>query len=1373
MNPARKNAAPPRAGEFAFDEALDRFSAIVGVDAESAAIELLAAFPDRRAEIESLLATLGQEDVAAANDVFPPLPSQVDLDSVTADGDETDQDEAWANYGDLGRAAGTDVRARGALRSSVLPAGSLPRRVGNYELLELIDSGGMGVVYKARSLAAVQRFVAVKVIKPEIGGREILARFSLECQSLALMNHPSIATVYEGGATELGEPYLAMELVDGVSLTQYCREHACDLRLRLELFRKICAGIEHAHQKGVIHRDLKPSNILVTTVDGVATPKVIDFGLAKINGEQAEETDAQHSSHTQLGQILGTLQYMSPEGATLRHASVDTRSDVFSLGVVLFELLAGSTPLEDQLSSELPIDERLRRVRSQEPVRPSDRVAQQRSLHERKPASERDATADTVLSNADQRAIRGDLDAICLKALALQPADRYSATVALSADIENYFQGRPITATAVTSGYLLRKLARRYRTPLAVAGGIATLLLVATGLSVRWAIRATNAEQGLAKQLQVAVDAQEAESEALLQAERERETAQAVSDFLRLDLLAQASPLAESRRDVTLREVLDQAAASMGDRFDQQPRIKGELLATIASVYTDLSEYETAQPYWSEAYDLLSEFGDDGGYRAMLVNHTAALNCISLGLYTEAERRLKQNLDFFANNEGSWPDKHRVTHSSLSLVMTRLGKDSEAADLLAAQILSAEAAGESTLILKNNWSTNLVDQRRYADALPIMQEVCSALVKEHGADDTRTLTCQSNLAYCLARCSRADEALELSTELLERREQIFGPEHLGTLRERRNIADYLRRAGRVEDAIAAMHSLIADCERLGVGRSFPVIANAETLADALFDNKQDDEAIAVLFDSAKQYVEAFGAESHVGVQALARATHSLYAHRRYQELRDLLNLHWRFSNEVFDSSLALPEMLLVDRWLKAVRGLKDWKTLNVAASQLLKVTHGDSSNDSDSWRAERAKLRYMAGFGQRAVQQHQEASDSFQAAYETQLAILGEFHGETLDSQMNWGVQLAELGRYADAEEILRAMLQTNVQVFDPGNTRGRRALGALNDIADHYRDVDAFAQAVDLYEYLGEFCMAKLGPAHSETISNRNGLGLALRAEGSPERMLEAEAVFQAASEIAGPATKANRTKYMALLYNWGLTLEDLQRWSGAAECFLLCANESRLRYGPTYYRAEKADIHAAECYAELGEKRRACEVLKPLCGIDSETPPKNIPERLEAIDLLLEWADETQLKPLAEQVQEIFLKSEGIRSLDAWDRSKLALAAAGALRRASDDPVDRARALELNRAAVQIRAGEDPQHYRTANAYRSLGTAQEAVGDDEAAEAAYLKSFEIHTVKPPQSASRRRICNSTTQRIIALYTRLGKADLVQKWQSKLYPAE
>lgn len=1366
MIPDRKNKVPPPTGELAFEAALDRFSAGVGTDAQSAAAALLAAFPDRRAEIESLLAIAGQEEAGHAEDVLPPLPSQVELDSVADDGDETDR--AWAMRAAGGDIVAVDERDSEKPAAPVSHADRLPRRIGNYELLELIDSGGMGDVYKSRSFASVHRFVAVKVIKPEIGGREIMSRFSLECQSLALMNHPCIATVYEGGATDQGEPYLAMELVEGVSLTQYCREHACDLRSRLGLFRKICAGIEHAHQKGVIHRDLKPSNILVTTVDGEATPKVIDFGLAKISNEHAEGPVNQHSSHTQLGQILGTLQYMSPEGATLRPTAIDTRSDVFSLGVVLFELLTGSTPLADQLSCELPIDERLRLVRSQEPVRPSDRLSHLRAGLQQRGAPARDRD-DSEPMMVDLRALRGDLDAICQKALALQPADRYSATAALSADIENYLCGQPVSATAATSGYVLRKFVRRYRTPLVVAGGVATLLLVALGLSLRWAIRATTAERGLAKQLQIVVDARRAETGALRRAEQEREIAQSISDFLRLDLLAQASPLAESRRDVTLREVLDQAALLMGNRFDEQPRIKGELLATIASVYTDLSEYETAQPYWIEAYDLLNEFGEDGGYRAMIVNHAAALNCVSLGLYTEAERRLQQNLEFFANNEGLWPDKHRTALSAVCLVMNRLGKNSEASDMLAALILEHEAAGESTLVLKNNWAAGLTDQSRHADALPILEEVCEALIRERGADDAQTLTCQSNLAFCLARCNRTDEALDKYNDLLERRQRIFGPEHLDTLRTRLDIASCMRRAGRANDAIAAMRLLITDCERLGVDRSFKMIASAETLADALFDNEQNDEASAILFDSVERYVEAFGAESHVGAQALARATFSLNNHRLYQQSRNLLNRHWRFSDEVFDASVTLPEMLLVDRWAKAVRGLQDWDTLNAATEQLLEVT----SDESNSWRAERAKLRYMAAFGQRAAKHHLEASDLFQAAYQTQLAIQGEFHGETLDSQMHWGIQLEELGRQAEAEEVLRAMLQKNVQVFDPGNTRGMRALATLNDIADHYRDVDALAQAIGLYEFLGEFCMAKLGPDHPETISNRNGLGLALRKEGSTQRLLEAEAVFRVASEAAGTSTKANRTKYIALQYNWGLTLELLEKWDDAAERFQLSASESRLRYGPVFYRAERADIHAAECLLELGEKRRAFEILEPLCEIDSETPTKNIPERLEAIDLLLNWADDSELKPIAIQVQEIFRQSEGIRSLDAWDRSKLAIAAAGSLRRVSEDSVDLETALELNRAAVVMRAAQDPLHYRTANAYRSLGTAQEAVGDDEAAEAAYLTSFEIHTVKPPSSASRKRIINLTTQRIVDLYLRRGQAVLAEQWRSKLYHLE
>ncbi len=1346
--------APP-AGEQAWEAALDHFVANAGVDSEKVVAQLLEAFPDRRSEIEAIVASLDGDEIESQSDVLPPLPGQVDLDSVAASGDETDREPAWTKHP---AEAGPPAEAVTEQRPNPIASGhsELPRRLGGYELLKLIDSGGMGVVYQARSVAAMQRLVAIKVIKPEIGGKEILSRFALECQSLALMNHPSIATVYEGGVTQEGEPYLAMELVDGVSLSEFVQSSNLDLRARLELFRKICSGIEHAHQKGVIHRDLKPSNVLVTVVDGQPTPKVIDFGLAKITSGQsptADESDTIHSTQTQLGQILGTLQYMSPEGAMLQPRAVDTRSDVFSLGVVLFELLTGTTPLAGQLSNERPIDERLRRVRSQEPMRPSDRLA----------ALRRGGT-DSGIPIALPRQLRGDLDAICLKALALEPDERYVSTGELSADVANYLAGHPVSAAVPNGTYMLRKFLHRYRASLAVAGVIAALLLVATGVSIRWAIRATNAEQELTTQLQVAVAAQEAETEALRKAEHERATAQAISDFLRLDLLGQASPIVGAGHDLTLREVLDKAAAEMGDRFDDAPRVKGELLATIASVYSDLGEYTTAQPYWIEAHQLLSQLADDDGYRAMLVNHAAALNCLRLGLIKEAEQRLKRNLKFLLENDGKWPDQLHITRTSLSLVMNRLGNEAEAADMQAALLIDAKSTGKSTLVLENNWAAELVRQRRYSQAKPILRRVYAASVEEEGRDSTKTMQFQANLAYCLSRSGEEVEAMSLFDDLAQRLERVLGTEHSSLLVNRQMRADCLRRQGNVKESVANLRSLIEDCKSRGLDLSYSMIRNGEHLAIGLFELAKDDEAIDVLFESARRYVAHYGKEHHVAIKAIEHSVNALNNHGQYRASRDLLSELWTFQDGNFDQSIALTDMSLLSSWLRAVREMKDWETLHGAAKRLLDIF----PEHSDSWKSERAKVWREQGIALRATGQHAAAATSFREAFDTYSAILQDELPEALSCQLDLATELTELRQFDDAEQLLRDLNDSHIQLGLVSSKRGVATLKLLNQIADQHRDEGDFATAETLFEYLTDFCSKELGPSNRETLANWNGFGQTLRAYKTNEKNVEAERVFRHAIEQAGKPTKSTHSIIAPILSNLALTLKSLDRFEEAAQYYLSVADLLRTHAGRGYYRAEQADIHAAECFVLLDQLERGCELLEPLCWIDAGTPAKNIPVRLEAIDLLLKHQDASRLEETAMRIKEIFDNSSQLEQLDAWDRGKLAMAAAGTLRRRTADPEKLQIALELNRAAVVLRESEDPNDYRTSSAYRSLGVAFDAVGSIQSAEAAYLKAYKILTLSPPKSASRKRSINSVIAKIVDHYDTHAKPELANQWQAK-----
>jgi serine/threonine protein kinase/tetratricopeptide (TPR) repeat protein len=359
------------------------------------------------------------------------------------------------------------------------PAEAAGTRLGPYKLLEKLGEGGMGAVWLAEQTEPIKRPVALKVIKPGMDSARVLRRFEAERQALALMDHTHIAKVFDAGSTPEGRPYFVMELVQGVPLTTYCDQQHLTLRERLELFVPVCQAIQHAHQKGIIHRDIKPSNVLVALQDGRPVPKVIDFGLAKALHQRLTD----QTIYTEIGQVLGTLEYMSPEQADFDTLDVDTRADVSSLGVVLYELLTGTTPLNPRGVRRAAFSEVLRQIREVEPPRPSTRLTQSKESLASLGAQRRTDSARLV------REVRGELDWIVMKCLEKDRTRRYPTANCLARDLERYLHDEPVEACPPSAGYLLRKFAWRYRATLAGAAAIAgagVLILVLLGVGAWW-----------------------------------------------------------------------------------------------------------------------------------------------------------------------------------------------------------------------------------------------------------------------------------------------------------------------------------------------------------------------------------------------------------------------------------------------------------------------------------------------------------------------------------------------------------------------------------------------------------------------------------------------------------------------------------------------------------------------------------------------------------------------------------------------------------------------------------------------------------------------------------------------------------------------
>ncbi|HEV3301424.1 MAG TPA: protein kinase, partial [Planctomycetaceae bacterium] len=444
---------------------------------------------------------------------------------------------------------------------------------GKYKLLETLGQGGMGAVFMAQQTQPVKRLVALKLIKLGMDSKQVLARFEAERQALALMDHPNIAKVLDAGTTDSGRPFFVMELVKGVPITRFCDERQLSPRQRLELFIPVCQAIQHAHQKGIIHRDIKPTNVLVALYDDRPVPKVIDFGVAKATGQQL--TDA--SLMTGFGGIVGTPEYMSPEQAQLNQLDIDTRSDVYTLGVLLYELLTGTTPIDRKRLGQGALFEVLRIIREEEPPRPSNRLSTSEALAS---IAATRATEPSKLA----KLMRGELDWIVMKCLEKDRSRRYETANGLAHDLERYLADEPVEACPPSSTYRLRKLAGKYKKALATAAAFVVLLVAGVVISTLLAVWATSAEREASRQRiasdqakqealgaeRNALDAERKALDAKAEADRQRAEADKQRDEARVTAYASGMQLAkrawEENNVIRARELLEEVPKEAAGR---------------------------------------------------------------------------------------------------------------------------------------------------------------------------------------------------------------------------------------------------------------------------------------------------------------------------------------------------------------------------------------------------------------------------------------------------------------------------------------------------------------------------------------------------------------------------------------------------------------------------------------------------------------------------------------------------------------------------------------------------------------------------------------------------------------------------------------
>jgi eukaryotic-like serine/threonine-protein kinase len=641
-------------------------------------------------------------------------------------------------------------------------------RIGRYKLIRILGEGGMGIVHLAEQERPIRRQVALKIIKPGMDTKQVIAHFEAERQVLAFFDHPNIAHVHDAGMTQQGRPFFVMEYVEGMPITDYCDEHTLSIEARLRLFLQVCEAVHHAHQKGIIHRDIKPSNILISDQDGRPLPKIIDFGVAKAIGKSLGD----YSLHTEAGQLLGTPEYMSPEQADMANEDIDIRADVYSLGVLLYFLLVGRLPFDTQKLRAHGIEHIRQVIREQEPETLGTRLTALDAADEgHRIALIRHTDIRTLL-----KTLRTELEWIPLMAMRKERERRYQSAVELAQDVRNYLNGEPLQAGPPGSTYRVHKFVRRNKT-LVVAGLLLLVTLIgATLVSTLFAI----------------------------QAQRETKNAAALNTFFNKNLLESLNPLKNSADEVSAVSILNRASENLKDQFRDEPLVEASIRQTLASAYTELAALDSAQTHQTLALQLRRKCLGDQHPDTLDSMYAAAVLYREQSRYVDAVQIGQQALAGQKRVLGPDHTRTLLTMNILGVSYRNQGNLNKAETLLKeAEGIADRALGEEdkyTLFIKVSLAGVYRDQGLFEKAETLLESILPAYKHLWGEEHPHTLDLMRVLGMLYSRHKDPGDAEDIFSRELEIRRRVLGEEHLQTLSTMRSLAKLYTQQGHYPEA---------------------------------------------------------------------------------------------------------------------------------------------------------------------------------------------------------------------------------------------------------------------------------------------------------------------------------------------------------------------------------------------------------------------------------------------------------------------------------------------------------------------------------------------------------------------------------------------